>query len=405
MSNCPYVENEKGPLKTAVIVGAGFSRTLGVPAYDGVMKYIAKDLSEEFGQLTQLQKKIDKEITTHIGKFLEDVFYYYGKSCMPSLEQIFTFIDLSANTGHNLGQNYTPGKLRALRRFLIYKLFLIIDKRYKRENSHFIGDFLKKLNASHYISLNWDIVLEQCIDDFLHKDKIYTYGVNEIQVEINKEKRKFEKRHNSAPSNGIDRIKIAKVHGSANWAYCDNCKKIFYLKDETITKTFPLSIYVEDIKKFYKPGANHENKDLNDLISGIRQEKKSKECPECKCSLGSHIATFSYNKSFRTHAFNASWGLAEKILSDSERWFFIGYSLPIADFEFAHMLKCEQIRTKPPKKIIVINCDRDDTIMQRYYSTFGINNVDYHNEGLENFVKNELEGIESRWAKLELSIR
>jgi hypothetical protein len=40
---------------------------------------------------------------------------------------------------------------------------------------------------------------------------------------------------------------------------------------------------------------------------------------------------FQFNKSFKTYAFSESWKLAEQILSEADRWLFIGYSMPDAD--------------------------------------------------------------------------
>ena len=97
--------------RTAVIVGAGFSRNAGIPAYSEIMKIIAKLLDKNEYGLDDFQKMVDSEITKHIQNFLRDVF-----DCdtnfenIPSLEQVFTFMDLSTNTGfstgHNLGKHY-----------------------------------------------------------------------------------------------------------------------------------------------------------------------------------------------------------------------------------------------------------------------------------------------------------
>jgi len=188
----------------------------------------------------------------------------------------------------------------------------------------------------------------------------------------------------------IDNIpRIAKVHGSANWAYCNNCRKIFCMKDTKITKVIHSGIYVEDIKMFYPPHETDkgEKKILKDTI---RDNAKMKECPKCGCSLDSHIATFSYNKSFRTHAFNDSWKLAESVLSEADRWIFIGYSLPDADFEFAHMLKYVQKRTESQKDIVVIVKDNDRAKV-KYEGMFGKRNVHFFNNGLDDFVASELD--------------
>ena len=140
---------------------------------------------------------------------------------------------------------------------------------------------------------------------------------------------------------------------------------------------------------FYPPHETDkgEKKILKDTI---RDNAKMKECPKCGCSLDSHIATFSYNKSFRTHAFNDSWKLAESVLSEADRWIFIGYSLPDADFEFAHMLKYVQKRTESQKDIVVIVKDNDRAKV-KYEGMFGKRNVHFFNNGLDDFVASELD--------------
>jgi hypothetical protein len=66
--------------------------------------------------------------------------------------------------------------------------------------------------------------------------------------------------------------------------------------------------------------------------------------------VSSHIATFSYRKSFRTHAYASIWNRAAEILADADRWIFIGYSLPKADFELKHLLKTAQLRFAHQRK-------------------------------------------------------
>lgn len=373
--------------KSAVIVGAGFSRSLGVPAYAEIMKTIATNLDESEYSLTQLQKEIDREITTHIRKFLLNVFDcdILQNDEIPSLEQVFTFIDLSLKSEHYLGQSYRPEMLKALRRFLTYKLFLIIDKSIDYSSHEFISRLFNALEDCDYISLNWDIVLEQCLKMYVHRD--FSYGIDEVIVEMSSGRLKL---YDNADHN-FDSSKIAKVHGSANWAYCGNCHKVFCMKDVKITKIIQSGIYVSDIKLFYD--IHETDKDgKQDFKQKLRTEVSKKKCPICSRSLESHIANFSYNKTFSTHAFNDSWELAENILSEAGRWIFIGYSLPDADFIFTHMLKCVQKRTDAPKEIIAI-VKEDNSAKAKYLSMFGKRNVHFFNNGLNDFIVNNLDTL------------
>lgn len=79
----------------------------------------------------EFNNPIDLVITSAIKDFLKDVFGWKEKREIPALEDIFTFIDLSAGSGHHLGIKYKPNRLRALRRMLIYRTFQIIDHRFR----------------------------------------------------------------------------------------------------------------------------------------------------------------------------------------------------------------------------------------------------------------------------------
>ena len=96
--------------KFAVILGAGFSRCADLPLAGEVSNFIFSD---------KFNSPLDKRITAAIEEFLKGTFYWKNGDPIPSLEDIFTMIDLSANTGHNLGRKFTPKLLRAIRRFLI----------------------------------------------------------------------------------------------------------------------------------------------------------------------------------------------------------------------------------------------------------------------------------------------
>jgi len=387
--------NEKENIKTAVILGAGFSLSLGVPAYAEVLKAIARPLTGKANNLNDFQKRIDVEITKHISKFLLDVFDYDATvdddENVPSLEQVFAFIDLSTNagidTGQSLGSEYLPDKLNSLRRFLTYKLFLILDKNVEPSPCGFIRKFLEKLLGSNYVSLNWDIVLEKRL---MEMGQRFQYGVDETLVRTDTG---IVTLTNKPPVAANSLTKIAKVYGSSNWAYCGNCHKIFCDMDEKITKNIQTDIFVRDIKKFYKPGETDEGP-LASLKQELRKKANMKECPNCKYILGSHIARFSYSKTFRTHTFASSWKLAEDILADAERWVFVGYSIPKADYNFSHMLKCTQKRTDKPKDIVVIQ--KGEGAKKEYISLFGKRNIRYFDCGLDAFTANHLDKLEGK---------
>lgn len=103
--------------------------------------------------------------------------------------------------------------------------------------------------------------------------------------------------------------------------------------------------------------------------------------------------TLSFRKSFRTHAYTSIWFRAEQILSDADRWVFIGYSLPKADYELKHLMKVAQLRTahmnaNRKRRIDVVvkgegaRCD--------YEGFFGRDSFTYFSDGLEEYVRSSL---------------
>jgi len=372
--------NKASPEKTAIIVGAGFSKALGGVAYDDVKKKIAGKSKLDSGSCSEAINKC-------VHDFLRDVFDCNPKKYneLPSLEQVFTLIDISANSGCYLGGQYPPAKLRAMRRFLIYKLFSIIDTKCNRKKFNLVDKLLDNYPESNFISLNWDIVLELALYNRNSKSALYTsekdfcYGVGEEEVNIIG----CELDRINGNSKDDEKVaKIAKVHGSANWAYCDNCHKVFYERFEKMTHLLRANISENDFRLF-------------DISGPWLSELKPYKCPVCGQVLGSHIATFSFNKSFRTHAFGASWKTAEDILADAERWIFIGYSLPDADYVFAHTLKCAQKMKDREIEIIVVvkngtnNADNANECSEekRYERLFGKNKITFYKNGFKDFVK------------------
>ena len=107
-----------------------------------------------------------------------------------------------------------------------------------------------------------------------------------------------------------------------------------------------------------------------------------------KFSLSTHIATFSYKKSYRTFAYPAIWHAAQMNLAESDEWIFVGYSLPDADYEFKHLLKSAELSytVRPTIKIILKNDLNAAEIYQKFFGN-RLASKNIYQDGLEEYVK------------------
>jgi len=282
-------------------------------------------------------------------------------------------IDLAANSGHNLSSDYNPKKLRAIRRFSIHRIFEILDSSY--QESPYIKKLLNNLNEHFNLSivtLNWDIVVEKHLGDN------FTY-----QIDI-------KNLNNPEDSPNNKSISLLKVHGSANWIYCDNCHRLYYEKPEEGGKSTIHRFVLIEPEDFQILGAPQK------LVKKVKKIKKSrgKKCPYCNNQLSTRVATFSYRKDLSISQFRTLWEYAFKTLSESDIWLFIGYSLPDADFEFKHLLKSAQLARKnrkfPKIEVILLN---DEYAKERYCRFFGLSKRNVYQKGLRCWIKCKLQNF------------
>jgi len=322
-------------MKTVYIVGAGLSYYAGLP--------LQSDFTKELLAARDFDEGPSQAMVSHLDEFVHRVFHLptdAEPSQWPELEDIFTFIDLSANTGHHLGQRHSPKDLRRIRRVLIARIIRMLHQSYRKaqrsSNEKWVQlvNFVKRLNVteSRIISLNWDTSLESIILEN-HPGCHLSYGKS-IRPAVFRGDNEIE----TFEADSASEIQISKMHGSMNWLYCDNCRRIFWFPPTETLKVADQIIRKDEWK----------------TIDPEFKPKKARGCCFCGVELGTRIATFSYRKALDFRMFQRSWERAERHLRDCDRWVFIGYSLPGADFEFKYLLKrVELARAKQPHITVV----------------------------------------------------
>jgi hypothetical protein len=380
-------------VKTVYIVGAGFSSYAGLPLTTGFTKAIldARRFDEGPSRL----------IVDFVSKFIRESFDHSttGKpEHWPDLEDIFTCVDLSANSGHHLGAAFTPADLRTVRRAILSRIIRMLDHKYRTGRRHKTSDWRTldnffdqiDLQNSGFISLNWDNVLERKLQPLLGGPLI-DYGCDAAAVAIpdlaNRDdfdsRKAYLKELRKPQSVALAKslmddetlrcVPLIKIHGSINWLYCDNCRRLFWFHPDQVTRIADQLITADDLER------------MSRIIGKIglatqqtidRLNKKPRIVCLCsqQVSLGARIATFSYRKALEFPMFQKSWFAAEELLRDADEWIFIGYSLPGADFEFKYLLKrMELCRNKHPRITVVSGGDSRSAARTRknYYRFFG----------------------------------
>lgn len=350
---------------TTFVLGAGFSKCADLPLQ---AEFASLLFSEEF------RTDLDQAINQVIKDFLMNVFGWQESKQLPSFEDIFTCIDLSIEKNQNLGIKYSPKALRALRRMIIYRIFSVLDKRfsYSKDIEKLLSSFKPEMarHQCRFVVLNWDIVLEKHLmrlDPNISIDyccPCYDWN-NPTKSE-----------HTGIP--------VCKMHGSSNWVYCNNCKTLFFDIGRKLSLHTKAGLVKSDLRHFDE---TFTKKPFYDAL-GI--SAKDRECKFCKNMPSPHIATFSYIKSFDTPIYSSIWNRAEKLLSDSSRWIFIGYSFPEADYEIKHLLKMAQmqlnhLRNTKKKKVEVVIMN-DETTRKKFETFFGSETVKIYTNGLFEYV-------------------
>jgi hypothetical protein len=340
-----------------IIIGAGFSVNAGLP--------LAGDFTKELLNLSGLPRYgASVRQVGFIRSFIDRVFGE-GAPCSanewPELEDIFTLVDLSANTGHHLGPQYAASDLRVVRRAMIVRIIRMLSQAYWRKHGapdlewRALEGLFDRFNAdvTAVLSMNWDTVFERGIARTQRIRRI-DYGCSATAVAFKKESL-VERRLSG------DTLHILKPHGSVNWLYCDACRETFWVPPSDTEKVAQSLFRASDWRA---------------VLAGSKVRSPlmlSPKCPHCEAkSLGTRFATFSYRKALDFPMHSASWRTAEQYLKGSADWVFIGYSMPAADFEFKHLLKRVQLTEGERPAITVVTGGKDaEATVERFTKFFG----------------------------------
>jgi hypothetical protein len=353
----PMTRAKRGEIESVYILGAGFSWYANMPLQEN----FTRSLLEGRGAGTGPSGRVVQFLRCFVG----DVFFHADDAWAihwPELEDLFTCVDLSANSGHHLGKDYSPLKLRTVRRALIFRIITMLREKYSEAKQkpdtkwQELERYLKSIDIerSAFICTNWDTVLESRLFE-LFGIKAFDYRCGALGASFPSKSGSHLRR---AREHKVGAIPIIKMHGSTNWLYCDNCRQTIWFPPNQSGKV---------------AGQLLRTRDWQTIHSAKASSSETYSCTRCSAdSLGTRLATFSYLKALDFPMFQKSWFSAEALLRESKRWIFIGYSLPAADFEFKFLLKRVQLsRPKAPSFTVISGGAGAEASYWNYQRFFG----------------------------------
>ncbi len=351
--------------KTVYILGAGFSYPAGIPTQ--------KELLVE---IINYKKFICCDMDPNRDKVIKYIFEVFGLDSEQAkkldLEDIYTPIHQSISKNEYL-KNYSPDKLRDVEESLNYLVSTAIElgKGGRVKSKEYVSSFIdqitqhKRTNTKNdsvsIFTTNWDILLDKTL-----------FEKNELVVDYCCHHTGLDGDNKNIPAlvaieRNIPTIKLLKLHGSLNWIMCPKCERLFIHKQVKIS----IQAFLEDT-----------------------------ECNHCKqdgynIKLQSILGLPSFQKDLDSFHLKHIWNQAKVELSEATKLVFIGYSFPLADFEFRSLL------TKHSRDEVVVDVVTyskeivSNEEINRYRNYFGNKLHKIYNKGVEEYVKGD-EGISAK---------
>ena len=267
--------------------------------------YIAKDSIHQLENFILGSAKLYSELVIfkeRIRKFLEK------ENISISLEDVFTSFDKSFASREYL-KDYSYGRLDQIRqsimRLFTYYFGMKIHK-HSFEQGDYVAfvEFVKKhTKGINLITTNWDTLIEHY---FKKHGIIYDLALNDLYYQYDDNRKNPNKKAVT---------KVIKLHGSINWFHCLDCGTLSIIE---------------------KP----ENSNY------LFDDSSEEICISCKRKAASNelllqpeIITPSMIKSIDHQLYKNLWKAARTELMNADKVVFVGYSFPVADYEFGHLLQ------------------------------------------------------------------
>lgn len=274
--------------KDVYVVGAGFSKGLGYPLTSELLLRLWNRIEHP-----ELKIRLGNVISFHHPRF--DCRNY---GSFPNVEELLSEMKANEHLYHSSRQyegKFTENDLKNLQRTILLEISRLFRELSRKVNlrkpvEHWLKAFRDRVKCEEavIISFNWDLILDELI-----------FGTNP-----NKKSYGFSK-------NTFDGPILLKPHGSLNW----------FARD--------LHCPIRD--------------DKNILLLGRGKGAKAFECRKLWADNRKDpplIAPPVHLKQFEEPIFREQWQKCTSVLSTAKKVFFLGYSMPAADYHARFIMRC-----------------------------------------------------------------
>lgn len=340
--------------KTIFIIGAGFSYDAGIPLQGDLLSYILK---YKFPPALQRRKSL-------VVKFIKDV---YGLSTSEmrklALEDIYTPLHHSVSRNEYL-KNYSPSDAKGVENNLnlLISHAINIGNEGDLYSTDYVNSFVHRLvdlkrndrrsDPYSIVSLNWDILLDNRMFNRTFDQGVIDYACQYTGIDGGRFVPPMV-----AKERGMYTIKIMKLHGSLNWVTCPKCQRLFVNQREK-----------EGMKAF-------------------EGKLTCRFCPDVK--LNAALLLPSFKKDFDKFHFQSIWHQAGIELAEATKLVFMGYSFPLADYDFRSLITKHVGNVQVDVVLKSPNGEETDD-GRRYRNYFGSKINRIHYDGVANYIQNHL---------------
>jgi hypothetical protein len=347
---------------TVVFLGAGATKSVGGPLTNEILPQI-------LGRFTPATAVPDSQgRLPRLNAFLAQLFHALpgaDKDSYPGLPLLMSLLDTALEHRQGLDPLWDNREVAEMREAIELAIFDVLEAalRNAQTNNHWtLAQLLFAAPAEPcVISTNYDLTIDTAIMG-ISEQRLPEGRLPDYRCAISTP---FYR--NDSPHFGT----LLKLHGSLNWLYCRTCHR--------------LEIGASASRRFLRVLARLVGPSLEQTYTA-----DGSPCPTCQAKLRPMLIAPSHLKDYRNPHLAQVWYEAERVLRESNRVIFIGYSLPDDDVEVIYLLK-RSLAHLLPGQITVVEHDMSNppvtahAVGRRYRTLFG-DGIDWHPEGMDSWL-------------------